>query len=53
MSEITSHDKVILEKLSGKELNEQEVFEAKQDLIGAFGWLVEMDRKYNSQLYED
>ena len=53
MSEITTQDKEILHILSGKELTEQEVFEAKQDLLGAFGWLVEMDRKYNPQLYED
>lgn len=53
MSEITTQDKEILQMLSGKELTEQEVFEAKQDLLGAFGWLVAMDKKYNPQLYED
>jgi hypothetical protein len=53
MSEITNQDKEIMEKLSGKELNEQEVFEAKQDLLGGFAWLVAMDKKYNPQLYED
>ena len=52
MSEITNQDKEIMGKLSGKELTEQEVFEAKQDLLGAFGWLLEMDKKYNPHLYE-
>ena len=42
-----------LEKLCDTTLNDQEAFEAKQDLLGAFSWLVEMDRKYNPKLYED
>ena len=46
-------DRAILEKLCGKELTEQEAFEAKQDLLGAFGWLLEMDQKYNPHLYEN
>ena len=45
-------EKTLLEKLSGKELSDQETFEAKQDLLGAFGWLLEMDKKYNPHLYE-
>ncbi len=53
MSKTTDQDKEIIEKLSGKELTEQEAFEAKQDLLGAFGWLVEMDKKYNPHLYEN
>ncbi len=53
MSKITDQDKEIIEKLSGKELTEQEVFEAQQDLLSAFGWLVEMDKKYNPHLYEN
>lgn len=46
-------EKALLEKLSGKGLTDQEAFEAKQDLLGAFGWLLEMDKKYNPQLYEN
>ena len=46
-------DRAILEKICSKELTDQEVFEAKQDLLGAFGWLLEMDQKYNPQLYEN
>ena len=48
-----SKDKEIMQKLCGKELSEQQIFEAKQDLLGAFGWLIEMDRKYNPELYEN
>lgn len=46
-------DKEIMQKLCGKELTEQEIFEAKHDLLGAFGWLLEMDKKYNPELYEN
>ncbi|MEK7611977.1 MAG: hypothetical protein AAB407_01405 [Patescibacteria group bacterium] len=46
-------EKALLEKLSGRELSEQEAFEAKQDLLGAFGWLLEMDKKQNPHLYEN
>lgn len=46
-------ERALLEKLCDKTLDDQEAFEAKQDLFGAFGWLVEMDRKYNPQLYEN
>lgn len=53
MSKITDQDKQIMEKLCGKELSEQEVFEARQDLLGAFSWLLEMDKKYNPHLYEN
>jgi hypothetical protein len=42
-----------LEKLCSKPLTDQEAFEAKHDLLGAFGWLLEMDRKHNPQLYEN
>ena len=45
--------RAVLEKICRKKLSDQEAFEAKQDLLGAFGWLVEMDKKYNPQLYED
>ncbi len=48
-----SHERAILEKLCRKGLTDQEVFEAKQDLLGAFGWLLEMDKKYNPHLYEN
>jgi len=48
-----NQDKEIMQKLSGRELTEQEVFEARQDLLGAFGCLLEMDKKYNPELYED
>ncbi len=46
-------ERALLEKLCRKTLNDQEAFEIKQDLLGAFSWLVEMDRKYNPQLYEN
>jgi len=46
-------EKRVLEKLCQKGLTDQEAFEAKQDLLGAFSWLLEMDRKYNPQLYEN
>jgi hypothetical protein len=42
-----------LENLCGKTLTDQEAFEAEKDLLGAYSWLVEMDKKYNPQLYED
>lgn len=53
MSKTQDQDKQIMEMLCDKELTEQEVFEAKQDLLGAFGWLLEMDKKYNPELYEN
>jgi hypothetical protein len=53
MFENNQQDKQIIEKLSGKELTDQEVFESKQDLLGALGWLLDMDRKYNPHVYED
>lgn len=46
-------ERALLEKLCDKSLNDQEAFEAKQDLLDAFGWLVEMDKKYNPHLYEN
>ena len=53
MPAINEQDKAIMEKLSGRTLNEQEVFENQQALLGAFNWLVEMDRKYNPEIYEN
>lgn len=53
MSNSQNQDKQIMEMLCGKVLTEQEVFEAKHDLLGAFSWLLEMDRKYNPKLYEN
>lgn len=53
MSKITDQDKIIIQQLSGKELSEQEIFEANEDLLGAFNWLLEMDKKYNPHLYEN
>jgi len=52
MSKVIEQDKIILEKLTGRNLTEQEAFEAEQDLLGAFGWLLEMDKKYNPELYQ-
>ena len=52
-SENLKQERAVLEKLCGRKLADQEAFEAKQDLLGAFGWLLEMDRKYNPQLYEN
>ena len=40
-----------LETLSCRKLTIQEAFEAEQDLLGAINWLIEMDRKYNPELY--
>jgi hypothetical protein len=45
-------DKQVLEKLSGRLLSQQETFEAEQDLLGAFNWLIEMDEKYHSKVKE-
>lgn len=53
MPAINNQDKEIVQKLSGRTLTEQEIFENKQALLGAFAWLVEMDRKYNPELYEN
>jgi hypothetical protein len=53
MSKINDQDKTILEKLSDRPLSEQEVFEAREDLVGAFSWLLEQDKKLNPHLYED
>ena len=52
-TEKVAKERAILEKLSRKRLSDQEAFEAKQDLLGAFGWLLEMDEKYNPHLYEN
>ena len=46
-------ERALLEKLCRKGLTDQEAFEAKQDLLGAFGWLLEMDKKHNPHLYEN
>jgi hypothetical protein len=46
-------DRAVLEKLCHKKLTDQEAFETERDLLGAFGWLVEMDRKYNPQFYDN
>ena len=53
MSKTQDQDKQIMEMLCGQQLSDQQVFEAKQDLLGAFGWLLEMDKKYNPELYEN
>ena len=53
MSNCENQDKQIMEMLCGQQLSDQQVFEAKQDLLGAFGWLLEMDKKYNPELYEN
>lgn len=53
MSKTQDQNKQIMEMLSGQQLSDQQVFEAKQDLLGAFGWLLEMDKKYNPELYEN
>lgn len=50
---VNKNEKTLLEKLCRKELSDQEAFEAEQDLLGAFGWLLEMDQKYNPELYEN
>ena len=52
-TEKATKDRVVLEKLCRKPLTDQEAFNAEQDLIGAFAWLFEMDRKYNPQFYDD
>lgn len=53
MSNSENQDKQIMEMLCGQQLSDQQVYEAKQDLLGAFGWLLEMDKKYNPELYEN
>jgi len=52
-TEKAAKERAILEKLCRRRLTDQEAFEAKQDLLGAFGWLFEMDKKYNPHLYEN
>jgi hypothetical protein len=42
-------ERALLKKLCGKELTDQEAFEAEQDLLSAFAWLVEMDEKYGKK----
>ena len=53
LKEKAAQERVVLEKICRKSLNDQEAFEAKQDLLGAFGWLLEQDRKQNPNLYEN
>ena len=53
ITEKAAKERALLEKLCRKELSDQEAFEAKHDLLGAFGWLLEKDRKYNPHLYDD
>jgi len=53
MPATNNQDREIMQKLSGRTLTEQEVFEAQQDLLGAFAWLVEQDKKLNPHLYDD
>lgn len=40
-----SEDKEFYEKLSKKELSEQEVFEARQNIVGFFDLLYQVDKK--------
>lgn len=40
-----SHNKAFYEKLSKKELSEQEVFEAKHNLVGLFDLLYQIDKR--------
>jgi hypothetical protein len=49
VSKNAKEDKQVLEKLCGKELSDQEAFEAEQDLLGAFAWLLEMDEKQKAR----
>lgn len=53
MSKITEQDKQMMERLSRRNLTEQEVFEAQQDLLGGISWLIEQDKKQNPHLYEN
>lgn len=40
-------DKEFYEKLSKKELSEQEVFEARHDFVGFFDLLYQIDKRLN------
>ena len=51
--EAAPKERVLLEKLCHKGLTDQEAFEAEQDLLGAFAWLVEMDEKYGNKSDEN
>jgi hypothetical protein len=44
-----SSDKEFYEKLSKKELSEQEVYEAKKDFVGFFNLLLEIDKRKNEK----
>jgi hypothetical protein len=46
-----SSDKEFYEKLSGKELSDQEVFEAKRNFVGFFDLLYRIDRR-NTEKHE-
>ena len=43
-------DKEFYEKLSGKELSEQEVFEAKSNFVGFFDLLYRVDKRNRGNL---
>lgn len=53
MLQSEENEKKLLEKLAGKELSEREINEAKHNLLGALAWLLQMDKKYNPDRYEN
>lgn len=48
-----SDDKEFYEKLSKKKLSDQEVFEAKSNLVGFFDLLFRIDKRLNEQNKEN
>ena len=44
-----SEDKIFYEKLGGKELSDQEVFEADSNFVGFFDLLLKIDNRINNK----
>ncbi|OGY30842.1 MAG: hypothetical protein A3A57_01125 [Candidatus Woykebacteria bacterium RIFCSPLOWO2_01_FULL_41_12] len=48
---IAGLDKQIYERLYGRELTNQEIFEVKQNLMGFFEMLIKLDKKQKSDSF--
>jgi len=47
----TSQNKQVYERLYGRELTNQEIFEVKQNLMGFFEMLIKLDKKQKSDSF--
>jgi hypothetical protein len=47
-----SKDKIFYEKMAGKELSDQEVFEADSNFVGFFDLLLKIDNRINNKKNE-